>query len=248
MMRTLLIDDEPKNIRILKKLLEDYCPGIDVIGDAGDARSAYTLIKETNPDLVFLDIEIPYGNAFDLLDKLVPVNFGIIFITAFDGYTLKAFKYSAIDYLLKPVDIEELKAAVKKASSQVNNRNFNQQLGNLLNNLRTNQLALQKIAVPSMEGIVFMNVEEIIRCEANGSYTIIYAVGTEKIVASKSIKEYEDMLPPGIFCRIHNSHIINLNRIKKYHKGRGGYVIMDDGSTIEVASRRKDDFLAKFGQ
>jgi two-component system, LytTR family, response regulator len=247
-MRALIIDDEPKNVRILKKLLEDYCPQAEVCGDAGDAKSAFTAIKTLKPDLVFLDIEMPYGNAFDLLDKLLPVDFEIIFITAFDDYTLKAFKYSALDYLLKPVDIDELKAAVKKAAEKISGKSINQQLGNLLSNLKNNQAVLQKIALPAADGIVFINVEEIVRCEASGNYTIIYADSKEKITASKTIKEYEDLLPPGIFCRIHHSHIINLNRIKKYHRGRGGFVVMDDGTSIEVASRRRDEFLAKFGQ
>jgi two-component system, LytTR family, response regulator len=247
-MRALIIDDEPKNVRILKKLLEDYCPQIVVAGEAGDARVAYTTIRELKPELVFLDIEMPYGNAFDLLDKLLPVDFEIIFITAFDDYTLKAFKYSALDYLLKPVDIDELKAAVKKAAEKISGKNINLQLGNLLSNLKNNQATLQKIALPSADGIIFINVEEIIRCEANGNYTIIYADSKEKITASKTIKDYEELLPPSIFCRIHNSHIINLNRIKKYHRGRGGFVVMDDGTSIEVASRRRDEFLAKFGQ
>jgi two-component system, LytTR family, response regulator len=248
MMRALIIDDEPKNVRILKRLLDDYCPQIEVAGEAGDARAALTTIREIKPDIVFLDIEMPYGNAFDLLDKLLPVDFEIIFITAFDDYTLKAFKYSALDYLLKPVDIDELKAAVKKAAEKIAGKNINLQLGNLLSNLKNNQAALQKIALPAADGIIFINVEEIIRCEANGNYTIIYADSKEKITASKTIKDYEELLPPSIFCRIHNSHIINLNRIKKYHKGRGGFVVMDDGTSIEVASRRRDEFLAKFGQ
>jgi two-component system, LytTR family, response regulator len=247
-MRSLIIDDEPKNVRILKKLLEDYCPQVEVIGDADDAKMAYSTIRELKPELVFLDIEMPYGNAFDLLDKLLPIDFEIIFITAFDDYSLKAFKYSALDYLLKPVDIEELKAAVKKASEKITGKNINLQLGNLLSNLKNSQVTLQKIALPHADGIVFINVEEIIRCEANGNYTIIYADSKEKITASKTIKDYEELLPPGIFCRIHNSHIINLNRIKKYHRGRGGFVVMDDGTSIEVASRRRDEFLAKFGQ
>jgi two-component system, LytTR family, response regulator len=247
-MRALIIDDEPKNVRILKKLLEDYCPQVVVTGEAGDARVAYTTIRELKPELVFLDIEMPYGNAFDLLDKLMPVDFEIIFITAFDDYTLKAFKYSALDYLLKPVDIDELKAAVKKTAEKIAGKNINLQLGNLLSNLKNNQATLQKIALPSADGIIFINVEEIIRCEANGNYTIIYADSKEKITASKTIKDYEELLPPSIFCRIHNSHIINLNRIKKYHRGRGGFVVMDDGTSIEVASRRRDEFLAKFGQ
>lgn len=247
-MRALIIDDEPKNVRILRKLLEDYCPQIEVAGEAGDARAAFSIIRELKPELLFLDIEMPYGNAFDLLDKLMPVNFEIIFITAFDDYTLKAFKYSALDYLLKPVDIDELKAAVKKAAEKIAGKNINQQLGNLLSNLKNSQAPLQKIALPSADGIVFISVEDIIRCEASGNYTIIYADSKEKITASKNIKDYEEILPPGIFCRIHNSHIINLNRIKKYHRGRGGFVVMDDGTSIEVASRRRDEFLAKFGQ
>jgi two-component system, LytTR family, response regulator len=247
MMRTLLVDDEPKNTRILRKLLEDYCPKVQIIGDAGDIKAAYTLIRELKPDLVFLDIEMPYGNAFDLLDQLMPIDFSIIFITAFDDYTLKAFKYSAIDYLLKPVDIEELKVAVNKASEKIQNRSINVQLENLLENLKHNQMALQKIAIPTSDGIVFLNVDAIIRCEANGSYTTIYSNDNQKMVTSKGIKDYEDMLPATIFCRIHNSHLINLNRIKKYHKGRGGYVVMEDGTSIEVASRRKEEFLSKFG-
>jgi two-component system, LytTR family, response regulator len=247
MMRTLLVDDEPKNTRILRKLLEDYCPKVQIIGDAGDIKAAYTLIRELKPDLVFLDIEMPYGNAFDLLDQLMPIDFSIIFITAFDDYTLKAFKYSAIDYLLKPVDIEELKVAVNKASEKIQNRTINVQLENLLENLKHNQMALQKIAIPTSDGIVFLNVDAIIRCEANGSYTTIYSNDNQKMVTSKGIKDYEDMLPATIFCRIHNSHLINLNRIKKYHKGRGGYVVMEDGTSIEVASRRKEEFLSKFG-
>jgi two-component system, LytTR family, response regulator len=248
MMRAIIIDDEPKNVRILKKLLEDYCPQVEFAGEAGDARMAFTTIRELKPDIVFLDIEMPYGNAFDLLDKLLPVDFEIIFITAFDDYTLKAFKYSALDYLLKPVDIDELKAAVKKAAEKIAGKNINLQLGNLLSNLKNNKATLQKIALPSADGIIFINVEEIIRCEASGNYTIIYADSKEKITASKTIKDYEELLPPSIFCRIHNSHIINLNRIKKYHRGRGGFVVMDDGTSIEVASRRRDEFLAKFGQ
>jgi two-component system, LytTR family, response regulator len=248
MARALIIDDEPKNVRILRNLLEEFCPDISVVGEAGDVQSALTAIRHHKPDVVFLDIEMPYGNAFDLLDKLVPIDFEVIFITAFDTYTLKAFKYSALDYLLKPVDIEELRAAVKRATDKVAGKNINHQLANLLGNLKNNQLGLQKIALPSTDGMVFVNMDDIVRFEAHGSYTEVHCVGREKIVVSKNIKEYEELLPPSIFCRIHNSHIISLNRIRKYHRGRGGYVVMDDGTSIEVASRRRDEFLAKFGQ
>ncbi|MFT3907916.1 MAG: LytTR family DNA-binding domain-containing protein [Ferruginibacter sp.] len=244
--RTVIVDDEPKNLRILQKLLSEFCPQIQVIGEAGDVKKAFQVIKELKPDLVILDIEMPYGNAFDLLDSLMPIDFEVIFITAFDNYSLKAFKYSALDYLLKPVDISDLQAATNKAIQRIAGKNINQQVALLLSNFKNTQNNLQKIAIPTMDGFVFMNVEDIIRCESNAAYTYIYTVRNEKIVASKNIKEYEELLPSSIFCRIHNSHLVNLNRIKKYSKGRGGTVIMEDGVILEVASRRRDDFLAKF--
>ncbi len=246
MFKTVIVDDEPKNLRILKKLLQDYCPQIQLIGEAEDVKMALQVIRELKPDLVILDIEMPYGNAFDLLDSLMPIDFEVIFITAFDNYSLKAFKYSALDYLLKPVDITELQAATDKAVQKITGKNINQQVALLLSNYKNTQNNLHKIAIPTMDGFVFMNVEEIIRCEANGAYTNIYSTRNEKITASKNIKEYEELLPAAVFCRIHNSHLINLNRIKKYSKGRGGTVIMEDGAILEVASRRRDEFLAMF--
>lgn len=246
MFKTIIVDDEPKNLRILKKLLQDYCPQIQLIGEAEDAKAAFEIITELKPDLVILDIEMPYGNAFDLLDNLMPIDFEIIFITAFDNYSLKAFKYSALDYLLKPVGITELQAATNKAIQRITGKNINQHVSMLLSNFKNTQNNLQKIAIPTVDGFVFMNVEDIIRCEANGAYTYIYSTRNEKIIASKNIKEYEELLPNTIFCRIHNSHLVNLNRIKKYSKGRGGTVIMEDGAILEVASRRRDEFLAMF--
>ena len=246
MFKTVIVDDEPKNLRILKKLLQDFCPQIQVVGEAGDVKMAFDVIQELKPELVILDIEMPYGNAFDLLDSLMPIDFEIIFITAFDNYSLKAFKYSALDYLLKPVDISELQAAAEKAIQKITGKNINQQVALLLSNFKNPQNNLQKIAIPTMDGFVFMNVEDIIRCEANGAYTFIHTVRNEKITASRSIKEYEELLPSSIFCRIHNSHLVNLNKIKKYSKGRGGTVIMEDGAILEVASRRRDEFLAMF--
>ena len=246
MFNTVIVDDEPKNLRILKKLLQDFCPKIQVCGEATDVKMAYNVIREMKPSLVLLDIEMPYGNAFDLLDKLRPIDFEIIFITAFDSYSLKAFKYSAIDYLLKPVDISELQEATDKAIQKISNKNINEQVELLLSNFKNPQNSLQKIAIPTLDGFVFLHVDDIIRCEANGSYTFIYIVNSEKIIASKGIKEYEEILPRAVFCRIHNSHLVNLNRIKKYSKGRGGTIIMEDGAILEVASRRRHEFLSMF--
>jgi two-component system LytT family response regulator len=247
MINALIIDDEPKNIRILYGLLNESCPEVQVIGEAVSAETAIPLIHEKQPDLVFLDIEMPYGNAFDLLDKIMPVNFEIIFITAFDDYTLKAFKYSALDYLLKPVSIDELKGAIQKAKERIRVKSINQQLQNLLFNIGKPSPSLQKIALPCKDGLEFVLLTDIIRFEAKGGYTNVIGINNQKYISSRTIKEYEEILPDDIFFRIHNSHIINLNRIKKYHKGRGGVIEMSDNAMIEVATRRKDEFLGRFG-
>jgi two-component system LytT family response regulator len=247
MIRTVLIDDEPKNNRVLRMMLEEFCPEVTIVGEADNATDGVTLIREMKPELVFLDIEMPHGNGFDLLDQLKPVRFEVIFITAFNEYSLKAIKYSALDYLLKPVNIEELKIAVQKAAEKVAARNTDSRIENLLYNLRKPQSDLQKIALPSKEGYIFILLTDIIRCESKTGYTTFYVDGMDKIVSSRNIKEYEPLLPTDIFFRIHNSHIINLNHVKKYHRGRGGYIEMDDGAMIEVATRRKDEFLARFG-
>jgi two-component system, LytTR family, response regulator len=245
-MRSILIDDEPKNIRILTKLLTDYCPDVNIIGKAGDSNEAQLIIEELKPELVFLDIEMPNGNAFDLLDKLLPISFNIIFITAFESYSLKAFKYAALDYLLKPVSIEELQNAVAKAKSNNQSKNINLQVKSLLQNVQNANGGIQKVAVHIVDGIEFVKAEDIVRLEAQGSYTLFHLKDRSTILASKNIKDYDEILVGDTFFRIHHSHIVNLNAIKKYHKGRGGYIIMDDDTTIEVATRRKNDFLSMF--
>lgn len=247
-MNAVIIDDDQKNLKILRKMLEEFCPEITVTGEAMNALSGFDLIKQEKPGIVFLDIEMPYGNAFELLDRLMPVNFAVIFITAFDEYSLKAFRYSAIDYLLKPVDIEELKTAVQKAAEKQLLKTTNDRLSNLLSNLLPRQNNLQKMAIATQEGLVFVSLQQIIRCEANKNYTYFFLQGNKKIIASKNILEYEELLPQDMFFRIHNSHIINLNFINSYQKGRGGNVVMEDGTVIEVAARRKEEFLARFNR
>lgn len=247
-MNAVIIDDDQKNLKILRKMLEAFCPEVNITGEAMNALTGFDLIKQEKPDIVFLDIEMPYGNAFDLLDRLMPVNFEVIFITAFDEHSLKAFRYSAIDYLLKPVDIEELKAAVQKAAEKQLLKTTNDRLSNLLSNLSPRPNNLQKIAIATQDGLVFVSLQQIIRCEASKNYTYFHLQGNKKIIASKNILEYEELLPQDTFFRIHNSHIINLNHINSYQKGRGGNVVMEDGTVIEVAARRKDEFLARFSR
>jgi two-component system LytT family response regulator len=245
MIRTVLVDDEADSRSVLQRLLETYVPQVTVVGTAAGVDTAFPLIRELDPDLVFLDIEMIQGNGFDLLNKLQPFTFQVIFVTAFDEYAVKAFKYSAVDYLLKPVDIEELRNAVEKATVRTQDKLDLSPIRTLLENVGAMQLSQQKMAIPTVNGLSFVAINNIIRFEAQGSYTVLYITNGEPLMATRNIKEYEQLLPEAIFCRIHNSHIINLQRIQKYQKGRGGIVIMEDGSEIEVASRRRQEFLQK---
>ncbi len=246
MLRTIIVDDEVKNIKLLKVLLRDYCPQVEVIGEAGNVEDAQSLIIRSKPDLLFIDIVMPYGNAFDLLNKLMPIDFDVVFVTAYDNFAIKAIKYSALDYLLKPVNIEELQNVVQKAIVKASSKTVNDQLAVLFSQYKNNVNAAPSLAVPTIEGLLFYDLDEIIRIEASGAYTIIFSIKREKVVSSKNIKEYELQLPVDNFYRVHNSHIINIKRLLKYDKGRGGVLTMEDGSVVELATRRKAGFLNLF--
>jgi two-component system LytT family response regulator len=248
MIRAVIIDDEPMNVASLQTLLTEYCPEVTIAGVANNSNSGYTLIQNTQPDLAFLDIEMPYGNAFNLLNELSPVSFDIIFVTAFDNYAINAIKYSALDYLLKPVNIKELQIAVKKASDSMNAKSINQRVDNFLKNISTPHPAQKKMALPTMEGLIFLNIDDFVRLESDSNYTFIYLKTGKKVVVAKTLKEFEDMLPSENFSRIHHSHIVHHNYIKQYHRGRGGYIEMEDGTSIEVSVRKKNSFLSKFGK
>jgi two-component system LytT family response regulator len=248
MIKAVLVDDDPKNITILKTLLQELPLDIEVVGEAVNVEEASKLIPLLNPNLVFLDIEMPFGNAFDLLDKLKPVEFEIIFITAFDEYSLKAFRYSALDYLLKPVDIDDLQVAVERAEKKIALKSINGQLSNLLLNLNKPASSITRIAMPVKEGFDFIGINEIISCQSKNYCTLVHTQSGKKYICDRTIKEYEDLLPENSFFRIHHSYIVNVNFIRKFFKeGRGGYLELSDGTTVPVASRRKDIFLSKFG-
>lgn len=245
LIRALIIEDEPKNVALLKKMLEMYCPKVLVCGNAGSVKDAADLIKQTNPDLVFLDIEISGGNSFHLLDMLQPVNFDIIFVTAYDNYLLKAIKYSALDYLFKPINIQELISAVNKSVDKISTRNTSEQIKLLLQDFSAAK-PLATIALPTAFGLQFITVQNIIRAEAKGSYTVLFMNNGKSYTVSKTLKEYEDLLPQDIFFRIHHSYLINLKFIVKYHKGKGGVIEMTDKSMIPLAARRKNEFINLF--
>ncbi|HEY4108707.1 LytTR family DNA-binding domain-containing protein [Puia sp.] len=247
MINYVIIDDEPKNIKILKGMMQEFCADAEYVGAASGVEDGEALIRKIQPALVLLDIQLSHENAFDLLDRLMPVSFEVIFVTAYNEYAVKAFRYSALDYLLKPVNIPELCAAVARAEEQSRLRNVNRQLQNLLSHLRHPEAMAHKLAIPNADSLSFISIADIIRCEASGGYTHFFMTNGEKLLSTKTIGEYEELLPPDIFLRIHSKHIINIKHIKKYHKGRGGFVEMEGSYMIEVSARRKAEFLSRFG-
>jgi two-component system, LytTR family, response regulator len=245
MIRTVLVDDEIDSNEVLQTLLKAACPNVSIVGKADGVAKAIQIIQTTQPDLVFLDIEMTQGNAFDLLNQLQPIAFRVIFVTAFDNYALRAFKYSAVDYLLKPVDIDDLRKAVEKVTTQLQAINVKGQVQTIIENFGSIQLSQQKMALPTLTGLEFVTIRDIIRLEAKGNYTMVFLSDRRQIMVARNIKDYEGLLPELFFYRVHKSHIINLQKIQKYQKGRGGYIIMEDGSSIEVASRRREEFFQR---
>jgi two-component system LytT family response regulator len=245
MIRTVLVDDEVDSICVLRGLLETHCPEVDIVGQADGVETALEVIGECLPDLLFLDIAMNNENAFDLLNRLDPGSFQVIFVTAWDNHAIRAFKYSAVDYLLKPVDADELRKAVDKISQTSTEKGIEKHLKVLMDNINALQIVQQKMAVPTMSGLTFIYLKDILRLEAKSNCTAIFLSNGQRIVTARTIKEYETLLPEAIFYRVHNSHIINLGKVQKYHKGRGGSLIMEDGSAIEVAFRRREDFLSR---
>ena len=236
-----IIDDKPANIQTLQQLLANYCPQVTVTGTATNIEDGYAGIVTLQPSMVFLDIEMPGGTGFDLLRKFKQISFEVIFITAYNQYAVQAFRENALDYLLKPIDIAALQEAIYKAEQQIGLKQTNQNLAKYLEQTQTPACA--KISIPVQDGYLFINSDDIIRCEASGSYSWFYMAGGKKIMVSMRLKECEDLLPAYCFYRVHNSHIINLQHIARYVRGRGGYILMQDDSTVDVAASRKDAFL-----
>lgn len=244
MISAIIVDDEQKSISTLQKIIEDYCPQMKVVGTANAITNAKSLIEALKPQLVFLDVEMPYGNGFDLLNTIEPIDFEIVFITAYNQYAINAFKYAAIDYLLKPVNIAQLISAVERAEKRISEK-IN--AGNYLllkQNLNTQQSTDQCIILADNSGQHFIKIKDICYCIADGSYAFIYLITGKRYHASKHLKEFEEMLPSELFFRVHHGHIVNVNYVAKFIKGRVGTVIMQDGKELEVAVRRKNDFIA----
>lgn len=244
--KAIIIDDEQDGRSVLNTLVKMYCPQVEIIGEGKSGEEGLSLINELNPELVFLDIDMPGMNGFSLLKRLKEITFEVIFVTAHHHYALKAIKHSALDYLLKPVDKTELIQAVDKCKSASSTSSSNERMSFLLNNSQKEGKELTQIILHVREGYVFTDINDIIRCEADGNYTKVILKNGEKQLVSKTLKDFDLTLSTHNFCRIHKSHLINIKYLKKYIKGDGGIVIMSDDSELEVSRRNKETFLKQF--
>ena len=239
-MRAIIVDDEAKSRNTLITSLNRYTPQIEIVADAASVVEALKKIKEHQPDLLFLDVQLPDGSGFDILELLPNLNFKIIFVSAYDKYAIDAFKFSAIDYLLKPVEPDLLIKAVEKSAKE----DKLESLEGKLNVLLSNRKQIEKIALPSTNGLELVKVEEIVYCQADSNYTIFHLQNKQQIMVSRSLKEYDEILSPLGFFRIHQSYLIKLSFVKKYIKGEGGSVILENGKELDVSRRRKEGFIA----
>jgi two-component system LytT family response regulator len=244
MLNTIIVDDEPHCCKTLHSLLKRYCPDVNVVANCANGVEALEAIRQLKPDLVFLDVEMPKMNGFEMLEQLSSVNFHLVFVTSYDAYALKAIRFSAIDYLLKPVDREELQRAVQKVMQRVQ-APLPEQLKIILQKMQYPSAVSNKIALPTMEGLQMISVESIVYCEADDNYTTLLLKNNKKIVVSCTLKVIEELLEEYSFIRVHRSFVVNLNEIEKYVKGDGGYLVMSDSSEILISRNKKEELLKK---
>ena len=246
MIKAILIDDEVHCIDTLSILISDYCPEVEVVDKCHSAKKGLEAIKKTNPELVFLDIEMPMMNGFELLEQFKEIPFSVIFTTSYDQYAIKAIRFSALDYLLKPIDPKELVTAVHKVQVHKNPPSA-EQFRMLMDHIQHKETGFTKIAVPTAEGFELIPAEQVVRCEANDNYTHLYLKNKSKITACRTLKEMEEqLLDFSSFIRVHHSYLVNLNEVTRYIRGEGGYLVMSDGSTVNVSRSRKDALLKLF--
>lgn len=246
MLTAILIDDDQSNLSSLGEKLRRHCGDVNVVASCDNGADGIDLIEKLRPDMVFLDIEMPVMNGFTMLQQLHYKNFALIFVTAYDHYAIKAIRYSALDYLVKPVDVEELKAAVTKAFINRKNHSSQLQVELLLEQLHR-KLPL-RISIPTSDGLQFIRIEDILYLEASKNYTYIHLLSQQSFLVSRTLKDFEDMLPTDSFLRIHHSTIVNKNHVQKYIRGDGGQVLMHNGKLLDVSKRKKLDFLTAIGQ
>ncbi len=242
MIRAIIIDDEQESRNAINNILNNFCDNVSVAGQAENVSAGIRLIKNKKPDVIFLDIQMPDGTGFNILEKTGNIKYQVIFVTAHDEFALKAIKFSALDYILKPVDPRQLIEAVNKINESGNDVDT---ITHKIQTLLRNKNGFERITLPTFEGFRFINIKDILRCEADNNYTNFYLNSGEKILVTKTLKEYEDTLSGLDFVRVHQSHLVNIKFVDRYIKGDGGTIVMADGSEVDVSRRRKDDFLKK---
>jgi len=238
-----LVDDEKGNRENLLALLKKYCPEMEVLAEADSAETGYAAITANKPDLVFLDIEMPLGDGFQMLEHLGQVDFEVVFVTAFDQYALQAIKCCALDYLLKPVNILELKSAVEKVKLRLQEKGQNVRLQALQENLKNNETGTSLLALPTAEQVQFVKLEEVVRCKGDNNYTQVHLTNGQTVLVSRTLKEYDDLLTDKGFVRVHQSHLVNRQHVLKFVKSDGGYLVLKNGDTITVSRQRKEAVL-----
>jgi two-component system, LytTR family, response regulator len=243
--KTILVDDEANNLQYLQSLLKDNCPLLQVMETANTSADGLLMIEELQPQLVFMDVDMPGMNGFEVLKKLEPLSFEIIFVTAYNQYAMEAFEYNAVAYITKPIVTEKLVAAVEKAITKIEEKKYTEHIFSLLENVQQKS-EHDKIALPTLQGLQFVKLNQICYVESSGNYSNFFLADNTKIMVSRQLGEYEKLLPADNFVRIHDKHIINLTCIKEYIKGSGGEVILENGARLTVAARRKDELLSRF--
>jgi len=248
--RAVIIDDEQGGRDVLECLLEEFCPNVNVVGTADSISGGLEIIKRLQPNLVFLDIQMPYGSGFDLVNSIENRTFEVVFTTAYDNYAIQAIRCSALDYLLKPIKADELIEAVERVSAAMRDTTpahtsvLQEQLSMLMHSLSDGNLPA-RVAIPTSDGMEFVAVSDIVRCEALANYTSFFFTNGEKLLVTRTLKDFDTMLTGHNFFRVHNTHLINLTHVVKYVRADGGYVVMTDGASIEVSRRRRDELLEK---
>lgn len=248
MLTAIIIDDETSSRNSLRKKLATHCTEITIVDECENGEEGIKSIEEKNPDIIFLDVEMPRVNGFTMLQQLTNKDFEVVFITAYDHYAIRAIKFSALDYLVKPVEVADLKAAVEKAAKKRKTSAINERLELLLQNLNTDKKEPHRIAIPSLDGLQFVETENIIYLEASSNYTCFYLTKNTRLTVAKTLKDFEGLLPPSVFIRIHHSYIINKNLVERYINGKGGQVVMSNGIVLDVARRKKEEFMKAIGR
>lgn len=242
MLRTFIIDDEIDAINSIVLIIREYCPDIEIVGMATTMNEALKEIPLKKPDLLILDIEMPFGSGFDLLEKIPDRNFEIIFVTAYNNHAIKAFKYSAVDYLLKPIDIDDFISAINRVIARIGKQSSkSSEISVLLENIK--KPIPTKLAINTNDGIIYISFENIVRMEGDGSYTNVFLKNNQKILVSKTLKDFQELLFDRNLFRPHHSHLINIDHVICFHHKDGGAIEMSDGALVPLARRKKEEFL-----